>query len=308
MVTGVSGSGKSTLIFDILFAEGQRRYLESLAPYVRQYVKILERPEVDSVSGLSPTVAIQQRFSQAGRRSTVATLTEIYHFLRLLYSKLGTQHCPGCGRMLTSRSREEIIAQIKTRYARKNAVILAPKVAGRKGFHKDILNRAFLKGYREARIDGSFKSLSKDMSLSRYHEHTIDLVVGRSPARALHETISEALTEGNGSLIIVAGNREEEIFSQRGICPSCGIGLQALDPRLFSFNSKQGACPRCDGLGTVDHGRRQGEPCPRCGGSRLIEAALAVKVGGYSLWDLVQQPAARLQTVLKDLSFKGEEA
>ena len=260
VVTGVSGSGKSTLIFDIPFAEGQRRYLESLAPYVRQYVKILERPEVDSVSGLSPTVAIQQRFSQAGRRSTVATLTEIYHFLRLLYSKLGTQHCPGCGRMLTSRSREEIIAQIKTRYARKNAVILAPKVAGRKGFHKDILNRAFLKGYREARIDGSFKSLSKDMSLSRYHEHTIDLVVGRSPARALHETISEALTEGNGSLIIVAGNREEEIFSQRGICPSCGIGLQALDPRLFSFNSKQGACPRCDGLGSIDHGRKQGEP------------------------------------------------
>jgi excinuclease ABC subunit A len=306
VVTGVSGSGKSTLIFDILFAEGQRRYLESLAPYVRQYVKILERPEVDSVSGLSPTVAIQQRFSQAGRRSTVATLTEIYHFLRLLYSKLGTQHCPGCGRILTAQSREEILAQIKNRYARKKAVILAPKVAGRKGFHKDILNRAFLKGYREARIDGSFRSLSKGMSLSRYHEHTIDLVVGRSPSRALDETVSEALTEGNGSLILVTGNGEEEIFSRRGICPSCGIGLQALDPRLFSFNSKQGACPRCEGLGRIDKPRDR--TCPRCGGSRLIEAALAVKVGGYSLWDLVQRPAAGLQALLKDFSFKGAEA
>jgi excinuclease ABC subunit A len=305
VVTGVSGSGKSTLIFDILFAEGQRRYLESLAPYVRQYVKILERPEVDSVSGLSPTVAIQQRFSQAGRRSTVATLTEIYHFLRLLYSKLGTQHCPGCGRLFTTQSREEIIARIKTRYARKKAVILAPKVAGRKGFHKDILERAFLKGYKEARIDGSLTPLTEGMSLSRYHEHTIDLVVGRSPLRALDDTVSNALTEGNGSLILVTGKGEEEIFSRRGLCPSCGIGLPALDPRLFSFNSKQGACPRCDGLGRVD--RPRDRICPRCSGSRLTEAALAVKVGGYSLWDLVQRPAAGLQALLKNFSFEGEE-
>ncbi len=306
VVTGVSGSGKSTLIFDILFAEGQRRYLESLAPYVRQYVKILERPEVDFVSGLSPTVAIQQRFSRAGRRSTVATLTEIYHFLRLLYSKLGTQHCPGCDRPLNAQSRDEIITQIGNRHARRKATILAPKVAGRKGFHKDILNRAFLKGYRKARIDGSFTPLSKGMSLSRYREHTIELVVGRLPTRKFEQTIKEALVEGDGNLIIIAGRGEEEIFSLRGICPSCGIGLQALDPRLFSFNSKQGACPRCDGLGLID--KNQDETCPRCGGSRLIEEAMAVKVAGHSLWDLVKEPAARLQTLLKGLSFKGEKA
>jgi excinuclease ABC subunit A len=305
-VTGVSGSGKSTLIFDILFAEGQRRYLESLAPYVRQYVKILERPDVDSVSGLSPTVAIQQRFSHASRRSTVATLTEIYHFLRLLYSKLGSQHCPGCGRRLTAQSKEEIITQIVSRFARKKATILAPKVAGRKGFHKDILNRALLKGYPKARIDGSFTSLKKGMSLSRYHEHTIELIVGKLPARGSEQTVREALAEGDGSLIIIGGRGQEEIFSLRGTCPSCRIGLQALDPRLFSFNSKQGACSRCDGLGRINE--TQDETCPRCEGSRLVEEALAVKIKGYSLWDLVREPATRLQVLLKGLSFKEEEA
>jgi excinuclease ABC subunit A len=309
VITGVSGSGKSTLAYDILFAEGQRRYLESLAPYVRQYVKILERPDVDSVSGLPATVAIQQRFSHTSRRSTVATLTEIYHFLRLLYSKLGRQHCPGCDRPLRKQTKEQIMDHIRDRYQRKKAVLLAPKVAGRKGFHKEVLAQAIRRGYKEARIDGTVTPLRENMSLSRYHEHTIELVAGRLPTRNLEKVVSQALEESGGSLLVLRGRGDEEVFSLRGICPACGIGLQDLDPRLFSFNSKHGACSQCEGLGVLDDFYKdKSEVCPRCGGSRLKPEALGVKIGGYSIWDLVQHSASHVHEVLKKFSFTGNEA
>jgi len=309
VVTGVSGSGKSTLVFDVLFAEGQRRYLESLAPYVRQYVRILERPDVDSVDGLSPTVAIQQRISHSSLRSTVATLTEIYHFLRLLFSKLGVQHCPGCDRPLKTQNLEQIVSQVGARFGRKKALLLAPKIAGRKGFHKDLLAQALKRGYGEARIDGRLSSLHEGMALSRYHEHTIDLVVGRLPGRNLAHMVRTALEEGKGSMILLPGSGPEEIFSLRGLCPICGIGLQALDPRLFSFNSKQGACPRCDGLGRLGDGDKgRAMACPKCGGSRLRPEALSVKVNGRSIWDLVRQPAGALLEILKSFSFSSHEA
>jgi excinuclease ABC subunit A len=309
VLTGVSGSGKSTLAFDIVFAEGQRRYLESLAPYVRQYVKVLERPEVDVVSGLPPTVAIEQRISRASRRSTVATLTEIYHFLRLLYSKLGTQHCPGCGRKLTAQTREAVADQIRGRYRERRATVLAPKVAGRKGFHKDVLARALRMGYEQARIDGALTTLKENMALSRYHEHTIELVVGRLPTAGLKELVARCLKEGNGTLIIIDSKGNEEVFSLRGVCPACGIGLQALDPRVFSFNSKHGACPVCDGLGTADDlDEDEHKVCSKCAGSRLKPEALAVRVGGYSIWDLVQSPAGQVDEILKRFSFSRNQA
>jgi excinuclease ABC subunit A len=306
VVTGISGSGKSTLLFDIVFAEGQRRYLESLAPYVRQYVRVLERPDVDSVSGLSPTVAIQQRISHSSGRSTVATLTEIYHFLRLLYSKLGSQHCPGCGRELSAQSLESIVAQIRDRYQKGRALLLAPKVAGRKGFHKEVLARALRKGFKQARIDGNLIKLEENMVLSRYYEHTIDLVIGRLPTKNVEELVRSALEEGAGNLIILKESGAEEIFSLKGICPACGIGLQSLDPRLFSFNSKLGACRTCEGLGAL--GETSEKICPECGGSRLKPEALSVKIQGHSIWDLVRQPAGRLYETLKNFSFSPREA
>ncbi|MEN8751686.1 MAG: excinuclease ABC subunit UvrA [Desulfobacterales bacterium] len=314
VLTGVSGSGKSTLAFDILFAEGQRRYLESLAPYVRQYVKVLERPDVDLVSGLSPTVAIEQRVSYASRRSTVATLTEVYHFLRLLFSKLGTQHCPGCGRQLTARSAEDITAEVRRRYRGRSLLVLAPKVSGRKGFHREVIAQALKKGYARARIDGALQDLQPKMSLSRYHEHTIDLVVGtladrRTPVDGL---IVRALEEGSGSLMVWDPAGSEEIFSVHGTCPSCGIGVVKLDPRLFSFNSRQGACPKCSGLGVVDVNETddpetEAEVCGACGGSRLNPAALAVTVGGKTIWDLVREPADRLASALAELTFDAPQ-
>ncbi len=311
VLTGVSGSGKSTLAFDILFAEGQRRYLESLAPYVRQYMKILERPDVDLVTGLAPTVAIEQRVSHSSRRSTVATLTEIYHFLRLLFSKLGIQHCTGCGRRLTAQTQAAIIKQIRKRYSEKSAGVLATKVFGRKGFHKEVLSRALKKGFKKARIDGKIHVLKEGMALSRYHEHTIDLLIGGLPSKNLGQLVDKALQEGDGSLLILDRHGNEEVFSLSGICPTCGIGLEPLDPRLFSFNSKQGACPKCGGLGA--HSRTQDEEpatytvCRKCGGSRLKPQALAVKVGGHSIWDLVQKPAREVFELIKTLKFNVQE-
>jgi excinuclease ABC subunit A len=324
-LTGVSGSGKSTLAFDILFEEGQRRYLESLAPYVRQYMKILERPDVDIVTGLSPTVAIEQRVSHASRRSTVATLTEIYHFLRLMFSKLAQPHCPGCDRPMAKQDRSAMLEQIKNRYRRRGTRLLANKVLARKGFHKDTLARLRKKGYSEARIDGELQALADGMALSRYHLHTIDTVIGRLPNKNLAALIDEALEEGEGSLIVLEPTGKETLFSLNGVCPHCATGVAKLDPRLFSFNSAQGACSKCNGLGVVPAHpptpRRRGRGrhkrgteassmiiCTACRGSRLRPEALAAKINNYTILDLVQQPASTLQEVVKGLRFDRRQS
>ncbi|MBW1784998.1 MAG: excinuclease ABC subunit UvrA [Deltaproteobacteria bacterium] len=307
VLTGVSGSGKSTLAFDILFAESQRRYLESLAPYVRQYMKILERPRVDMVGGLPPAVAIEQRVSHASRRSTVATLTEIYHFLRLLYSKAGARHCPGCRRKMAAYTEKDLVRTIKKRYGKRRVKVLAPKVSGRKGYHKDVLGRALRDGFAEARIDGRFRTIEEGMALSRYHEHTIEIVAGRLPCKDPTALLSSALKQGDGSLLVVDIKGGEEIFSLSGVCPSCGIGLPAMDPRLFSFNSPHGACPACKGLGVLEDRQGRAMICAECGGSRLKPEALSVRMDGYSIWDIVSRPAAHLPKILKGMSFTARE-
>jgi excinuclease ABC subunit A len=256
VVTGISGSGKSSLAFDICFAEGQRRYLECLSAYIRQYLKIMERPQVDLVTGIPPAIAIEQRTSQGGKRSTVATVTEIYHFLRLMYSKVGIQHCPQCQGAISPLSPEGIAQEILQEYAKREVTLLAPLVAGRKGFHKEVLEGARQAGYLRARIDGSIIDLDPLPRLSRYHEHTIDAVVAhqritRADATVLSEHIHRGLALGRGTIYLVNDKGKERIFSQRLYCPRCHIGFDELDPRLFSFNSRHGACPRCQGLGTV---------------------------------------------------------
>ncbi len=307
VITGVSGSGKSTLALDIIFAEGRRRFLESLTPYVRQYVGVMERPDVDSVTGIPPAVAIGQRMGRAGPRSTVATLTEVYHYLRLLYSRSGTLFCPGCGRRLITRSAEELAGIVTERHRKGEAVVLAPKVAGRKGFHKDLLDRAHADGYRQARIDGELREIREGMALSRYQEHTVEVVVGRLPAADGSALVDKALREGGGHFVVVDGQGNEEVFGLSGICPECGIGLERPDPRLFSFNSPHGACPRCGGLGHTVSEKVGGEPCDACGGSRLRPEALAVRVGGRTIWDLVKLPASGALDLLKVMDTAGME-
>ncbi len=309
VLTGVSGSGKSTLAFDVIFAEGQRRYLETLAPYVRRYLKILEKPEVERMAGLSPTVAIEQRISHAGPRSTVATLTEIYHFLRLLVSKLGTVYCPGCGQALVHWSRRMMLESVAA-MAPTGSLILAPVVNSRKGYHKQILAGAYQEGLEHARIDGRLVKLKPGIALDRFKPHTIELVMGRVQAGMQAEDISllasKALDKSSGSLIILApGSGMEKVFSSTGTCPDCGISVPRPDPLHLSFNSPSGACPVCEGTGRKGPGRSQ--TCPGCRGSRLKAQALAVRLAGKSIWDLVQHTSGELRQILERVKFSDRQ-
>jgi len=311
VITGVSGSGKSTLAFDILYAEGQRRFLETLSPYARQYIGQLQRPDIDILRGLPPAVAIEQLLSRGGRKSTVATVTEIYHYLRLLYAKVGQQHCPSCGQPLISQSPSEIVRDI-VKFARGNhCMLLAPQVRGRKGLHKDVIQRARANGYEKIRIDGTLVSLSSIFAVKRYQEHRLELVVAEFPAGAaqyakIHEAVNRCLALGGGELIALCGTTEK-FYSLRAYCPACSLSMPEPDPRLFSFNSKLGACPRCHGMGTCDAGPNDlnpgsswhpesqppehhptaDTPCPACNGTRLNPAARSVLICGKSIADLV---------------------
>jgi len=251
--TGLSGSGKSSLAFDIVYAEGQRRYIDSLSAYARQFLEVMARPNVDYVAGIPPTVAIEQRLSQGGRKSTVATVTEIYHYLRLLYAKVGKQHCVNCGRQIHSLTRSQILDRIARSYRGKDVLVLSPLVRGRKGFHKEIIAGARRLGYRRARIDGKLIDLRAPElanGLERFKEHNIDIVIGKAKVggREVEAMIDQGLRLGNG-VIHLLSERGEQIFNQRLFCLGCGIGYEPLDPRLFSFNSQQGACKQCVGMG-----------------------------------------------------------
>jgi len=255
VVTGLSGSGKSTLAFDIIYAEGQRRYLDSLSTYARQFVRVLPRPAVDLLSGVPATVAIEQRLSRGSKKSTVATVTEIYHYLRLLYAKLGVQHCTGCGSPLQSLTRDQIVALAGKELRDKAVTVLAPAVRGRKGIYADLFRAVRGLGYRRARVDGRMVDLNSAPALERYREHDIDIVVGSVAGKGkrrggLADLVAAALRLGRGSVILRAG-RIERVFSERLFCTRCGLGYEELDPRLFSFNSRQGACEECDGVGSV---------------------------------------------------------
>ncbi|OGQ78173.1 MAG: hypothetical protein A3F90_07595 [Deltaproteobacteria bacterium RIFCSPLOWO2_12_FULL_60_19] len=253
VITGLSGSGKSSLAFDIIYAEGQRRYLDSLSTYARQFLNIMDRPDVDFLAGIPPTVAIEQRLSQGGRNSTVATVTEIYHYLRLLYSKVGKQHCVECGRQIKALTKSQIMDRISRVHRGKEVAVLAPIVRGRKGFHKEVITGALKLGYRRARIDGEMIDLRSTKlieGLERYREHDIDIVIGRAKAggREVEAMADQGLRLGNGVVHLVT-EAGEQIYNQRLFCLKCGIGYEALDPRLFSFNSRHGACAECSGMG-----------------------------------------------------------
>ena len=256
VLTGLSGSGKSTLAFDILFAEGQRRFLDCLSPYARQYVKQMDRPEVDRLAGIPPTVSIEQRLSRGGSNSTVATVTEIYHYLRLLFTRAGTQHCPNCDVPIAEKSVNAIVQEILTRYRGTQIKILTPLVQGRKGYHKEVIQAALKTGLHELRIDGAFYPTRKAPSLRRYVEHTIEAVladwkVSAGDRNTLQDLVTQATILGKGTLTIWSSERSERLFSTRRTCPRCGESFAELDPRLFSFNSRQGACPTCEGKGSL---------------------------------------------------------
>ncbi|MDE2451031.1 MAG: ATP-binding cassette domain-containing protein [Gammaproteobacteria bacterium] len=329
VITGVSGSGKSTLAFDILFNEGQRRYLESLNAYARQFVQPAARPDVDAIFGIPPTVAIEQRTSRGGRKSTVATLTEIYHFLRLLYVKLGTQHCPDCHVAIESQSAASIAARLLREYKGKRIALLAPLVVARKGYYTDLAKWAAKKGFKTLRVDGATISTAQWPRLSRFKEHTIELPVaqidvGAKTDTALHQALARALDFGKG-LVHVLGPKSDRptIFSTKRACPSCGRSFAELDPRLFSYNSKHGWCESCFGTGlevTAEEGESAGsvvqedgwedeapEACPSCAGKRLNPIALSVRFRERSIADLAADSVAQAAEFFRQLKLAPRE-
>jgi excinuclease ABC subunit A len=266
VVTGLSGSGKSSLAFDTIYAEGQRRYVETLSAYARQFLDQIERPDVDSIEGLSPAISIEQKTTSRSPRSTVGTITEIYDYLRLLYASVGTPHCPNCGRPITRQTADQIVQRILQLGGGERVTIMAPVVRGRKGEFKDLLDQLDQQGFR-ARIDGEMHDLSEPPALDKRKNHTIEAVVDRillkppaetsstlgkpSLEKRLEAAVSKALQLANGLVLVALANGEEQLFSSSMACPDCGLDVPKLEPRSFSFNSTFGACPECHGLGSL---------------------------------------------------------
>jgi excinuclease ABC subunit A len=322
VITGVSGSGKSTLAFDILFAEGQRRYLESLNAYARQFVQPASRPDVDAIFGIPPTVAIEQRTSRGGHKSTVATLTEIYHFLRLLYVKLGVQYCPVCRARIEPQSADAIAARLLKDYRGNRITLFAPLIMARKGLYTALAKWARGKGFAHLRVDGTLLPTAKWPRLDRYAEHTIELPVATLTVGAgeteLRQALNSALEHGRGVVHV-----DTSVFSTKRACPNCGTGFPELDPRLFSFNSKHGWCKSCFGTGlqlAQFDAEQSGEEslwrqaadappaaCPDCAGQRLNPVALNVLFRNLSIAALTGLPVQEFSATLQKLDLVGRE-
>jgi excinuclease ABC subunit A len=321
VVTGLSGSGKSTLAFDLLFAEGQRRYLDSLNAYARQFVEQLERPDVDSITGIPPSVAIEQRITRGGRKSTVATVTEIFQFVRLLYAKLGEVRDPETDEPAIRQTPAEILERISKAARSGELRVLAPLIKGRKGFHTEVAKWAAKKGFAWLRVDGKWIAPEKFKALDRYVEHTVSVELGRVNAKLgapeRRKLVEQALTLGRGTLYTVDARARETVYSTALFCPGTGRSFDELEPRLFSFNSAHGWCPACQGFGTSFEIETEAETeaereveierarewyddealpvCPDCNGQRLNPLARAVRLplgrgakehGGFTIGEI----------------------
>jgi len=257
VVTGLSGSGKSSLAFDTIYAEGQRRYVESLSSYARQFLEQLQKPDVDHIEGLSPAISIEQRTAGSNPRSTVGTQTEIYDYLRLLYASIGMPHCPKCGKPITRQTSQEIVDRIMELPEGSGVFVLAPLVRGKKGEYRDLFVKAKKDGFVRVRIDGAISELGKPVTLDKNKKHTIEIVVDRlvlkpGVKKRLTDSVETALSQGKGLVVINVDGRSNKgdiLFNEQYACVDCGVSLEEISPRMFSFNSPYGACPSCVGLG-----------------------------------------------------------
>ncbi len=255
VITGLSGSGKSSLAFDTIYAEGQRRYVETLSAYARQFLDQMERPDVDAIDGLSPSISIEQKTTSRSPRSTVGTITEIYDYLRLLYASIGVPHCPQCGRPIARQSAEQIVQRVMSLTPEDRVMILAPLVRGRKGEFKKEMEKLVQQGYARARVDGELVNLEDDIKLDKRKNHTIEVVIDRLLVKPgienrLETSVGLAMKLAEGLVQVAVVGGEETLYSSRLACPDCGISVPQLEPRSFSFNSVYGACPECHGLGS----------------------------------------------------------
>jgi excinuclease ABC subunit A len=318
VVTGPSGSGKSSLAFDVVYAEGQRRFMETLTPYARQFLPTLPRPNVDSVTGVPPAIALEQRTSRGGANSTVATVTEVAHYLRLLYAKVGEVHCPQCGARVAPLTADALFRMLQTWPKRAHETVYAPAVRDRKGTYLDLFTAASRAGVEVARVDGVLVATDPPPRLARTREHSIDLVVHSGRLATFDRAaFDRALAWGDGVLRVAAGPPEtrgqERILSTSRACSDCGTGVPELDPRWFSFNTKQGQCAACEGTG-VEGGPaalQEGgirEPCSACGGSRLSAVPRAVKLHGETYPELCAHSVSAALRAIEGWRFSGQEA
>ena len=254
VLTGLSGSGKSSLAFDTIYAEGQRRYMESLSSYARQFLGQMEKPDVESIEGLSPAISIDQKSTNRNPRSTVGTVTEIYDYFRLLYARVGIPHCPKCGREIRKQTVDQMVDHIMGLPERTKIQLLAPVVRGRKGTHAKLLEQAGKSGYVRVQIDGNLYELSEEIKLDKNIKHNIEIVVDRlivkeGIEKRLTDSIETVLNLAEGRLVVDTMDGKQINFSQSFACPDCGISIDEIEPRSFSFNNPFGACPSCFGLG-----------------------------------------------------------
>lgn len=316
--TGLSGSGKSSLAFDTIFAEGQRRYIESLSSYARQFLGGMQKPDVDEIEGLSPAISISQKAHSSNPRSTVATITEIYDYLRVLYARIGEPHCPDCGIKIEKMTIDEIFRKTEGMLKEEGSlIIMSPVVRGRKGEYYQMLQDTYEAGFSEVRIDGKTKSLRERIPLEKGKNHTIEVVIDKIYFSKidddfefrLNEAIETAVDMSDGLCTVIFPNQEEKIFSTQYSCPKCGFSFPEIEPRLFSFNSPYGYCPECNGLGVENPFSTN--PCPVCEGKRLNRNALSVKINNKNIWEVttmtVEQALEFFSETREEVSKKDKE-
>lgn len=317
VITGVSGSGKSSLAFDTLYAEGQRQYIDSLSAYARQFLDQIPRPDVDSIDGLAPTLAIDQKPGSSGVRSTVATVTEIYDYLRLLYARVGVPHCGNCGSAIARQSADDILGTLLAMPEKTKLVVMAPMVRGRKGGHRDVLASIQKAGLIRVRVDGEMFLIDDVPELAVRKNHTIEAVVDRVVVRddigsRLSPSVDLALRLGDGLMSVSVQKPDdvvavETLFSTANACVNCGAGFGEIEPRTFSFNSPYGACGTCDGLGRVGGGKDKivdETTCPDCDGTRLGGQARTVTIDGTAIHQLTAMPLSGAIVWLRGMTAK----
>ena len=317
VITGPSGSGKSSLAFDTIYAEGQRRYVESLSAYARQFLDQLQKPDVDSIEGLSPAIAIEQKTTSKSLRSTVGTITEIYDYLRVAYTRIGKLRCYKCNNPIASQSTQHIIELITSLPKGTRIQVLSPIVIGRKGEYKKELYEARKKGFIRARIDGEMVDITKEISLNRYKSHNIDIVIDRLIIKhGIEKHLSRAVNLATGLTDVVTINiidEQKDLFlSTKLACSKCGINYPESSPRFFSFNSPYGACPKCNGLGFQNIDEEDGDIgnskiCPTCSGLRLKKEALAVRINGLNIGELASRSVKNVLTFINSLELTRTE-
>ncbi len=320
VITGLSGSGKSSLAFDTIYAEGQRRYVESLSAYARQFLEQMTKPDVDSIDGLSPAISIEQKTTSHNPRSTVGTVTEIYDYFRLLFSRIGRPFCYECGNPISAQTVQQMVDVILAFPIGSKIQILAPIVRGRKGEYRKELLAARKAGFVRARVDGVIRDLADSISLHKQRKHTIEIIIDRlvinsttDGARRLADSVETAIKMTNGLVGVLTETERVHIFSEHLACLQCGVSYSEIAPRIFSFNSPHGACPACEGIGYVSSGCPKDDeeifeqPCEVCLGGRLKKESLAIKIGNHSIAEVTRLSVQKTMEFLDSLELTDRE-